>query len=94
MSSDEELLVFGYASRIYSPDERSDFIAEEQHLIVSPERCILTNRQIRLPFAVTGGLRCLLFRPQVKRSHVLPKISKRRCVMRSVTEICFGTHRC
>ncbi|KJH49161.1 surp module [Dictyocaulus viviparus] len=36
MSSDEDLLVFGYASRIYSPDDRSDFIAEEQHLIVSP----------------------------------------------------------
>ncbi|WKY02548.1 hypothetical protein Q1695_016094 [Nippostrongylus brasiliensis] len=36
MTSNEDLLVFGYASRIYPPDERSDFIAEEQHLIVSP----------------------------------------------------------
>uniref|UniRef100_A0A0K0DJC0 Surp module n=1 Tax=Angiostrongylus cantonensis TaxID=6313 RepID=A0A0K0DJC0_ANGCA len=35
-TQDEDLLVFGYASRIYSPDDRSDFIAEEQHLIVSP----------------------------------------------------------
>ncbi|PIO52570.1 hypothetical protein TELCIR_26122, partial [Teladorsagia circumcincta] len=33
---DEDLLVFGYASRIYPADERSDFIAEEQHLITSP----------------------------------------------------------
>ncbi|VDM59276.1 unnamed protein product [Angiostrongylus costaricensis] len=49
-SQDEDLLVFGYASRIYSPDDRSDFIAEEQHLIVSPndtslriDRCVLCS---------------------------------------------------
>ncbi|VDO58378.1 unnamed protein product [Haemonchus placei] len=44
---DEDLLVFGYTSRIYPADERSDFIAEERHLITSPndpslriDRCI------------------------------------------------------
>uniref|UniRef100_A0A7I4YF40 SWAP Surp domain containing protein n=2 Tax=Haemonchus contortus TaxID=6289 RepID=A0A7I4YF40_HAECO len=36
MASDEDLLVFGYTSRIYPADERSDFIAEERHLITSP----------------------------------------------------------
>ncbi|RCN43862.1 surp module [Ancylostoma caninum] len=33
---DEDLLVFGYASRIYPADERSEYIAEERHLIESP----------------------------------------------------------
>ncbi|EYC23366.1 hypothetical protein Y032_0015g2609 [Ancylostoma ceylanicum] len=47
MTADEDLLVFGYASRIYPPDERSEYIAEERHLIESPnepslkiDRCV------------------------------------------------------
>ncbi|KAK6034814.1 hypothetical protein COOONC_27681 [Cooperia oncophora] len=36
LAQDEDLLVFGYSSRIYPADDRSDFIAEEQHLITSP----------------------------------------------------------
>ncbi|ETN79133.1 surp module, partial [Necator americanus] len=36
IKNDEDLLVFGYASRIYPLDERSEYIAEERHLIDSP----------------------------------------------------------
>ncbi|CAJ0596659.1 unnamed protein product [Cylicocyclus nassatus] len=36
MTADEDLLVFGYASRIYPQDDRAEYIAEERHLIESP----------------------------------------------------------
>ncbi|VDM83332.1 unnamed protein product [Strongylus vulgaris] len=50
MTADEDLLVFGYASRIYPQDDRSEFIAEERHLIESPndpslrlDRCVVKS---------------------------------------------------